>query len=111
MVSAPRCCSPASPWRLLGFVAAGRGVVATVYRPDPWVGAEWLVTVCGVVAAVGVITAGWSDPAALFPSPSDWPPLSLPATAAVMVAALPATPLLAPGAAPGPVAAQGVGAR
>ncbi len=93
-----------------GFVTAGRGVVATVYRPDPWLAAEWLVTICGLVAAVGVITAGWSDPAALFPSPSDWPPLSLPATASVMVAALPATRLLIPGVATAPVLAPGVDA-
>ena len=81
---------------LLGFASAGRGVGATVYRPDPWEGPEWIVAGCGLVAALGVIAAGSADPAALFPSPSEWPPLSVPATVAVMVAALPAVPHLVP---------------
>jgi energy-coupling factor transport system permease protein len=81
---------------MVGFTAAGRGVGASAYRPDPWEAAEWFVAGCGLVAAAGVVIAGVADPASLFPSPSQWPPLSVPATVAVMVAALPAAPHLAP---------------
>jgi energy-coupling factor transport system permease protein len=78
---------------MVGFAAAGRGVGATAYRPDPWEAPEWFVAGCGLVAAAGVVIAGVAEPSALFPSPSEWPPLSVPATVAVLVAALPAAPL------------------
>jgi energy-coupling factor transport system permease protein len=78
---------------IVGFAATGRGVGSTAYRPDPWEVPEWFVAGCGLVAAAGVVIAGVAEPSALFPSPSEWPPLSVPATVAVLVAALPAAPL------------------
>jgi energy-coupling factor transport system permease protein len=75
-----------------GIRLGGRRVQRSVYRPDPWNGAEWSVVVCGVGAAVSMFIAERVDPANLFPSvqPLGWPALGwLPAVAAA-VGVLPA---------------------
>ena len=50
-----------------GFVLSGRRVERTVYRPDPWALAEWLVAASGITAAVVMVVAGHVDPANLNP--------------------------------------------
>ncbi|CAN5455815.1 MAG: energy-coupling factor transporter transmembrane protein EcfT [Acidimicrobiia bacterium] len=85
---------------VVGFVTAGGGVGATVYRSDPWGGPEWVAAVSGTVAAAGVIVAGWTDPTIVFPTPAAWPRLSVLGTVAVLAAAAPAW--AAAGVAPSP---------
>jgi energy-coupling factor transport system permease protein len=71
---------------------AGAGVARSRYRPDPWVGAEWVTTAAGVAAAAGAITTSVLDPGALAPAP--WPlvavPLPAAATLGILLALLPA---------------------
>jgi energy-coupling factor transport system permease protein len=71
---------------------AGAGVTRTRYRPDPWVGPEWLTTFAGAAAAVGTIVTSLQAPATL--DPAAWPLLAVPlppaATAGILLAALPA---------------------
>lgn len=71
---------------------AGAGVARSRYRPDPWVGAEWVTTAAGVAAAAGAITTSVLDPGALTPAP--WPLLAVPlpaaATVGILLALLPA---------------------
>lgn len=83
----------------IGLVAAccglwlgGQRSIRTRYRPDPWVMAEWLVTLCGIAAAAGVIVAGSINPAAIAISvtPLQWPMLPPIALAGILLAALPA---------------------
>ncbi|WP_242583862.1 energy-coupling factor transporter transmembrane protein EcfT [Streptomyces sp. MST-110588] len=50
-----------------GFVLGGRRVRRSVYRPDPWRGAEWLVAASGVVAAALMYAASRTDAASLYP--------------------------------------------
>jgi energy-coupling factor transport system permease protein len=84
-----------------GSLLAGRRVIRTRYRPDPWLAPEWLVALSGLLPAAVLIGLG-SDPGLLGPTaPPGWPQLPPAALAAVLVAALPA--LVAP---PVPGAAQ-----
>jgi energy-coupling factor transport system permease protein len=70
-----------------GFVAAGRRVQRTTYRPDPWRLAEWLTAASGVAAAVLTTLA---DPLVLVPDVALAPGLSVLALVAVTVGLLPA---------------------
>jgi energy-coupling factor transport system permease protein len=73
-------------------VLAGRQVRRTRYRPDRWGSPELVVAGCGVVAAVLLVAATATDPAALDPSlsPLGWPPLPPIALLSAVVAAVPA---------------------
>lgn len=86
----------------------GRGVHRSRYRPDPWGGPEWAVTLAGVASVVGVTAAGALSPTHLHPSflPLQWPALHPLAVAGVGVAAL--ALVASPPAVPGlrPVAGQ-----
>ena len=75
-----------------GFVLSGRRVERTVYRPDPWALAEWLVAASGITAAVVMVVAGHVDPANLNPSlePLRWPELALLPVLGILVGVLPA---------------------
>ncbi|MCL3862396.1 energy-coupling factor transporter transmembrane protein EcfT [Actinotalea sp. K2] len=77
---------------VLGSVLAGRQVTRTRYRPDPWGGPENLVAACGVSAALLLVVATATDPAALDPSlsPLSWPSLPPVALVSVLLAAAPA---------------------
>ena len=83
-----------------GLALAGRRSARTRYRPDPWRREEWIVVTAGVAAAALVVATGSVDPSALHPSlsPLRWPTLPLGATAALLLAALPAA--VAPPVAP-----------
>lgn len=75
-----------------GLALSGRRAVRTRYRPDPWEGAEWVVSAAGLTALTGVIVSGMTDPGALWPaaaSPASWS-LPLPATAGILLAMVPA---------------------
>jgi energy-coupling factor transport system permease protein len=87
------------PMLLLGLAvagaslrSAGAGVNRTRYRPDPWLGPEWLTAAAGVAAATGTIAASISAPGAIDPVP--WPLLAVPlppaATVGILLALLPA---------------------
>lgn len=71
---------------------AGAGVTRTRYRPDPWLGAEWVTVVTGVAAAAGTIATSLLTPGML--QPAAWPLLAVPlpaaATIGILCAALPA---------------------
>ncbi|MFU8840087.1 MAG: energy-coupling factor transporter transmembrane component T family protein [Nitriliruptoraceae bacterium] len=71
---------------------AGAGVTRTRYRPDPWIGPEWVTATAGLAAAAGTIATSLLEPAALDPAP--WPLLAVPlpavATIGILVALLPA---------------------
>ncbi|MEO5710900.1 MAG: CbiQ family ECF transporter T component [Nocardioidaceae bacterium] len=69
-----------------GFVAAGRRVQRTTYRPDPWRTAEWLTAGSGVAAAVLMTVV---DPVVLVPDVALAPPLSALALVAVVLGLLP----------------------
>jgi energy-coupling factor transport system permease protein len=78
----------------VGLFAGGRRAIRTRYRPDPWVLPEWLVSLSGLAALVGVmVTARLSggmttlEPAT---SPLGWPPLSVAALVGIVVGLLPA---------------------
>lgn len=76
----------------LGMVVAGRRVVRSRYRPDPWAAPEWAVAGVGLTVAAVVVAVSAVDPADLYPSldPLTWPALPLLPTMAVLVGALPA---------------------
>jgi len=80
----------------LGMYLGGKRSIRSRYRPDPWAIPEWLVSLCGVAAGVGVIAAGRWEPLSLsMPiSPLAWPALPLVALVGIVLAALPA--ILAP---------------
>jgi len=69
----------------------GRRGDRTRYRPDPWLGPEWMVSLCGLAAVVGVVTPGRVG-GALDPSvyPLEVPQLPVAAAVGVLLAALPA---------------------
>lgn len=75
---------------LAGFVAAGRRVHRSRYRPDRWRGPELLVAGCGVVSAVLVARAARVDPLLVAPGVDTAPVVSATLLAAVLVAAVPA---------------------
>ena len=72
-----------------GLVLGSRRVRATHYRPDPWLRAEWLVVLCGVLPAI-VLLAGAGGLAALNPStdPPVWPSLPVVPALAILVGGL-----------------------
>ncbi len=98
LLSASSLSPMAMPLLGLGLLAAiagmwlgGRRSIRSRYRKDPWRAPEWLVSVCGLAAAAGVIGAGIMNPAALQISvtPLQWPPLPLLALFGIVLAALP----------------------
>lgn len=103
---------------LAGLRLGGRRVRRSRYRPDPWLGPEWLVTGSGLVAAVVCYLVSATDAAHLDPSldPLTWPQLPLLPAAAVLVAALPAfftprPPTAVPDLAPQPLPVPDLVAR
>jgi len=78
-----------------GMYFGGRRTGRTKYRPDPWALPEWLVTGCGLVAAVAMFVTVETDPASLFlASVTNIPPVPILPIVGILVAMLPA--LLAP---------------
>jgi energy-coupling factor transport system permease protein len=81
---------------VVGIRVGGRRVYRSVYRPDPWELAEWLVSFCGFCAAASMFIAGRVDPANLYPTlqPLRWPTLSALPLIGALIGALPS--VLAP---------------
>lgn len=80
---------------IAGTYFGGRRTGRTKYRPDPWALPEWLVTGCGLAAAVSMFVAVETDPASLFlASIMDIPPVPILPVVGILVAMLPA--VLAP---------------
>lgn len=75
-----------------GFMLGGRRVKRSIYRPDRWRAAEFLVAGCGIATAVLIYLAAGRDAAALHPptSPLVWPEVTLLPAVAVLIGALPA---------------------
>lgn len=73
-----------------GFVAAGRRVRRTTYRPDPWRLAEWLTAGSGVACAVLMTVVAARDPLVLVPDVAFAPTLSGLSLLAVTVGLVPA---------------------
>jgi energy-coupling factor transport system permease protein len=67
-------------------------VPRSTYRPDPWLGAEWVVLVCGVVAAAAFVVLSRVAPDGLtMPlTPLGVPPLPVAAVVGLLIGALPA---------------------
>ena len=80
---------------LVGFVAAGRRVRRTRYRPDPWKLAETVTAATGIAAATMTVVAAQLTPGVVIVDPSAAPPLSALSLLAVLVGVVPAfvTPL------------------
>ena len=82
---------------LAGMALAGHASTRSRYRPDPWVGPEWVTAISGAVPAVVLVVCSAQGMAALVgPSiPLQWPTLPLVPLVAILVALLPsvATPL------------------
>ncbi len=76
---------------IAGLWLGGRRSIRTRYRPDPWTFVEWIVSVSGISAAVGVIVAGALNPASVTiqVTPLAWPQLPLLALAGILIALLP----------------------
>jgi energy-coupling factor transport system permease protein len=75
-----------------GLWLGGRGVLRSVYRPDPWRGPEWLTACCGAATAAALAIVTRTEPAALA-MPLE--PLAIPAlhpfaVGAVLLGGLPA---------------------
>ena len=70
-----------------GFVA-GRRTQRTRYRPDRWLGAEWLVVGCGAVTAVGYVLTVHDE--LTVGVPYAWPTLRVVPFLLTLVAAIPA---------------------
>lgn len=81
---------------VVGIRLGGRRVRRSVYRPDPWGAAEWMVVGCGLVAAGAMFLAGSVDPDNLYPTlqPLRWPTLAVLPAIGALVGVLPA--VLAP---------------
>lgn len=75
-----------------GMRLAGRRTVRTRYRPDPWLGAEWVTAAAGAAVATGVVLSGALDPGGVTPStvPLAFPPLPALAAAGILLGLLPA---------------------
>ena len=76
---------------ILGIRLAGARIARTTYRPDPWLGAEWAVALCGLTAAALMIAATRVDPNNLYPTlqPLRWPTIGALPALATMIGALP----------------------
>jgi energy-coupling factor transport system permease protein len=73
---------------LVGSFLAGRRVLRSRFQPDRWLGAEWLVTGCGAIAAVTFYVA---VPNGVDTSvPFAWPTLPVWPFLGILVAAIPA---------------------
>lgn len=81
---------------VVGIRLAGRRVRRTVYRPDPWGIAEWMVVACGIAAAAAMFAASSVDPDNLYPTlqPLRWPTLGVLPALGALIGVLPA--VLAP---------------
>ncbi|MDP4013700.1 MAG: energy-coupling factor transporter transmembrane component T [Candidatus Nanopelagicales bacterium] len=75
---------------ILGGIFAGRRVLRTRYRPDPWGLPEWIVSTLGFVPAVVFVALGSAQILVGPASPPAWPDVSIGTTLAVIVAAFPA---------------------
>lgn len=75
-----------------GVLIAGRWTPRTRYRPDPWRWPETLTAGTGVLAAIAVLATATGS----ISLPLSWPTLPVAATAAVLLAALPAAATPAP---------------
>ncbi len=75
---------------MLGFIAAGRRVERTRYRPDRWRMGELVAVAAGIAAALLVYVAATRTPAVINPSVSAWPSLSVLSLVAVMIGVSPA---------------------
>lgn len=73
-----------------GFVAAGRRVERTRYRPDRWRAAEVLTALSGVVTATVVVVLANGSPLGLYSGELAWPQLAWPPLCGVLVSLLPA---------------------
>ena len=73
-----------------GFVAAGRRVQRTRYRPDRWRAGEIVAVVSGLAVAVLIYVAADHSPEVVNPSLTEWPALSALALIAVMIGVVPA---------------------
>ncbi|MGB6058625.1 MAG: CbiQ family ECF transporter T component [Microthrixaceae bacterium] len=75
-----------------GFMATGRRILRSRYRPDPWLFPEWSVVASGVIVAAIMFLYSSKDPAGLNPTvqPLRWPTLPLVPTLGILVGALPA---------------------
>lgn len=73
-----------------GFLAAGRRVARTRYRPERWRGADLLTAGTGLAVAVLTAVAASRRPEVAFPYPASAPALSLLALVAVLVGIVPA---------------------
>lgn len=73
----------------VGFVAAGRRVQRTTYRPDPWRLAEVLTAGSGLAAAVLTAVVARSSPLVVVPDVAAAPALSVLSLVAVTVGLLP----------------------
>ncbi len=95
-----------------GLVSAGRRVRRTRYRPPQWHPADLAVAASGLLVAVGVQLVARREPLVVNPPLGEWPMLTLPALALVLVALAPAVfapppPLDASGSRDEPARPQG----
>lgn len=74
----------------LGFIAAGRRVERTRYRPDRWRLGELVAVASGIAVAVLMYVAADRSPDVIYPSLSAWPSLTALALIAVMIGVVPA---------------------
>ncbi len=76
----------------VGFGLASRRSIRTRYRPDPWLGPEWLTLASGAVPAlVLVLSRAADEPGLLIPAgPLSWPVVPVLPALAILVAVLPA---------------------
>lgn len=81
---------------------AGSGSVRTVYRPDRWLGAEWMVSLAGIAAAVSFRFAAVGAEISPDTFPLGWPELGV---ASVVAALLLISPVITAPPAVEPVAA------
>jgi energy-coupling factor transport system permease protein len=76
----------------VGFRIASHRSIRTHYRPDPWLGPEWITVASGAVPALALIIArAAAEPGLLVPaSPLAWPTLPLLPALAILVGLVPA---------------------
>ncbi len=74
----------------LGFIAAGRRVERTRYRPDRWRGGEIVAAASGLAVAVLMYVAADRSPLVIYPLLTTWPALSWLPLIAVMIGVVPA---------------------
>ena len=74
----------------VGLAIGGRRVRRTQYRPDPWKLPEWIVALCGVIPAAGLMAGIGYGALSVNPStdPLAWPTLPLVPFVAIMIAVM-----------------------